>query len=394
MAKYTIELREVVNIKGLIFNFHYDFYGTDEQRLQFEEKFIRHFYFREIGFETIDRFLFELQDKFLTVFPFYNKLFETAQIEYTVTENYDMKEATTITKETTGKTSGVSSTVGQSFDNQETTTDENRTTDTTGNVSATGKNTLNETGETETDKTGTSETVGTGTSETVGTGTSETSTTETSSKEFDGLSVHSGESSVSGNSDSSERDTITKKFLDTPQGAIDLDDINYLTTLNKDTGNKDTESSHVDTTVTLNNDTTENAETGSRDSSSETETTDNSKTTTGSNSETESEENTQTTSERDVIENLSSNADSVSNETATGKTETSFTGEQKTTHDNNTRTKSEGFETETIEHYRHGNIGVQTATDMLEKHIDLQRKLTKIEKMFFDECEDLFMQIF
>ena len=43
---------------------------------------------------------------------------------------------------------------------------------------------------------------------------------------------------------------------------------------------------------------------------------------------------------------------------------------------------------------RIGNIGVMHATDMLQKHIELQRKLRTAYLQFFNECEDLFMQIF
>lgn len=43
---------------------------------------------------------------------------------------------------------------------------------------------------------------------------------------------------------------------------------------------------------------------------------------------------------------------------------------------------------------RKGNIGVQTGSDMVTKHIELQKTLKSIELQFFKECEDLFMLIY
>lgn len=53
-----------------------------------------------------------------------------------------------------------------------------------------------------------------------------------------------------------------------------------------------------------------------------------------------------------------------------------------------------GTEIETSTRVTKGSYGVITEADMLKKHIELQRTLTTIYSKFFDECNDLFMQIF
>ena len=115
--------------------------------------------------------------------------------------------------------------------------------------------------------------------------------------------------------------------------------------------------------------------------------------------ETNTDKTITTNETKSKTDNLSSdgnetvtNIDTV-NETENAKTTNTFTGEERTTADNNTRTRSEGYTTETIEHTKKGNIGVDTDADMIQKHIALQKILTQIEKMFFDECEDLFMLV-
>jgi hypothetical protein len=43
---------------------------------------------------------------------------------------------------------------------------------------------------------------------------------------------------------------------------------------------------------------------------------------------------------------------------------------------------------------RKGHIGVQTASELLLKHIELLGKIQTVYTQFFDECEDLFMGIY
>lgn len=67
IAKYTIELR---HLRDNLFDFDYPYYEP-EAKCYFEEKFIEHYYFNEIGFETIARFKQQLRAYLLRIAPYY-----------------------------------------------------------------------------------------------------------------------------------------------------------------------------------------------------------------------------------------------------------------------------------------------------------------------------------
>lgn len=72
MAKYTIELRY---LKDNLFDFDYPYYD-EGNKSYFEEKFIEHYYFNEIGFETIAKFKQQLRSYFLRVMPLYEQKYQ------------------------------------------------------------------------------------------------------------------------------------------------------------------------------------------------------------------------------------------------------------------------------------------------------------------------------
>lgn len=76
MAKYTIELRKIQKSGIKIFSFDYPFYDQ-ELKEQFENKFIKHYYFDEIGQETIGRFKMMLQSRLYDIMPKYTQLYKT-----------------------------------------------------------------------------------------------------------------------------------------------------------------------------------------------------------------------------------------------------------------------------------------------------------------------------
>lgn len=313
MAKYTLELRQIVESGIPIFDFAYPFYD-DTKRAEFEQRFIRHFYFREIGCDTIDRFKWYLQDKMNVVFPYYNKLLETSTIEYEITDNYKLTETYTRTMENAQKQAGVSSTRGRVLDENTSKTEDEREHNNEGSINTTDKTT------TETDST--------------------KDVTGKVDKTYEGT-------------DSTTSKKVNK-FLDTPQGATDIDDINYVTNINNESvtgsvGKKGEEHTATEEN-SVGNDVTETTKKG------DTSTTD-----TG---------------------------------TEKGNSSTTFSGEQKTVADNNTRMYGNSEQHEQYTIVRKGNIGVDTDSDVIFKHIKLQKVLTEIEKMFFEECEDLFMMVY
>ena len=73
MAQYTMELREIVKNKDIFKSINYELYNND-YKSKFEEKFIKKYYFREIGCETIGRFLIYLEAMLNEIMPYYTRL--------------------------------------------------------------------------------------------------------------------------------------------------------------------------------------------------------------------------------------------------------------------------------------------------------------------------------
>ncbi len=102
MAKYTTQLKTLIESGVDIFDFDYPFFD-ETKRAEFEQGFIDHFYFNEIGAETPGRFKHYLKVKFRELMPYYNEIFKNALLEYDVVNNYDLTE--TLIRETTGEAS-------------------------------------------------------------------------------------------------------------------------------------------------------------------------------------------------------------------------------------------------------------------------------------------------
>lgn len=132
MAKYTVELGELVEKHEVdIFDFDYPFY-SEAERKPFEQKFINHFYFREIGSETVSRFKHNLKSTFETKFPLYNRMFEIKQMDYNILKNYELTETYSMTKTGTQQIEGT--TEQTTLRDNSITANENRTKDEAGST--------------------------------------------------------------------------------------------------------------------------------------------------------------------------------------------------------------------------------------------------------------------
>ena len=118
MANYTLEIRELTDnpLIGL-FTFDYDFYSDNpKDKEEFEKLFIEWYYFREIGFETPERFKLKLQAKLNVIMPYYRQLALTEwdkvrTVEQMMTSK-NLKETSTHEQSITGNNESSSS--GQS----------------------------------------------------------------------------------------------------------------------------------------------------------------------------------------------------------------------------------------------------------------------------------------
>ena len=78
MPRYTIELREIENCICYLFPKGFPFYtDSEEMRLNFIQKFYDEYMFREIGFETVERFKRSLLGKLNKIMPYYTQLYHT-----------------------------------------------------------------------------------------------------------------------------------------------------------------------------------------------------------------------------------------------------------------------------------------------------------------------------
>jgi hypothetical protein len=91
----------------VIWNFECGWYYTGEAQTAFENKVIDHFRFRQIGFETPGRFIFEFQKKLKEIMPYYVQLYHSAELMDAIEdplENYSMIEESTSTGNSSSET--------------------------------------------------------------------------------------------------------------------------------------------------------------------------------------------------------------------------------------------------------------------------------------------------
>ena len=114
MANYTMTIQEMIdNPLCTVFPKSYPFYCSDSQtKAQFEEKFIQHFMYREIGFESPYQFNQRLYALFLKRMPYYEQLYKTEwmRVGKDMMNSKDLTETTTHTLNEESTTSGQNST--------------------------------------------------------------------------------------------------------------------------------------------------------------------------------------------------------------------------------------------------------------------------------------------
>lgn len=78
MAKYTMELREVINYKDIFQNLDFPFYTDDvEIKEHFKKQFVYRYFYDEIGFESVDRFICSLHGLLLLRMDYYKEIYRT-----------------------------------------------------------------------------------------------------------------------------------------------------------------------------------------------------------------------------------------------------------------------------------------------------------------------------
>ena len=79
-TKLTLELRDIVDNMANpvdIWDFEYPTFYQGEEKKAFERKVIDHYYFRQIGQETVGRFLHCFRSRIRDIMPYYIQLYES-----------------------------------------------------------------------------------------------------------------------------------------------------------------------------------------------------------------------------------------------------------------------------------------------------------------------------
>lgn len=136
IAKYTYELRDLVN-EGFTLNLTAYPIFDETYRESLNEKIIAHFYFREIGQETPDRFNYMLARRMNEIMPYYNQLYKSEAMAANIDPLSTDKLAMTYVEERDKGTDETTGTVGK----QTGAATEDSTTTETGEANSTGEHT-------------------------------------------------------------------------------------------------------------------------------------------------------------------------------------------------------------------------------------------------------------
>lgn len=151
MATYTIELRKLLDLNYKLDLYSYPIFD-ENYRESLNNKIILHFYDREIGAETPDRFNYMLRRKMIEIMPYYNQMYMSELLKFNpLFTNYSVQ--TTIQDKTNKSNSKNKSKstdneqIGEVFTaNTDNTSSENKTsnqiTDTTNDATKYGNDTI------------------------------------------------------------------------------------------------------------------------------------------------------------------------------------------------------------------------------------------------------------
>lgn len=105
MATYTVQVRTLVENHFDLGLKEYPIFD-EAYREGLNEKIIKHFYFREIGFETAGLFKFYLNQRMLEIMPYYNQLYKSELIEFDPLKNVDYETKSDNVRNSTAQSIG------------------------------------------------------------------------------------------------------------------------------------------------------------------------------------------------------------------------------------------------------------------------------------------------
>lgn len=106
-TKLTVELGEIVKQGVNIWDFDYPSYYQGEEKKKFEQKVIDHYYFRQIGQETVGRWLHYFRTRIREIMPYYIEQYKTVEIMSNIEDPFGNVDVTeTFEQEINGESSG------------------------------------------------------------------------------------------------------------------------------------------------------------------------------------------------------------------------------------------------------------------------------------------------
>lgn len=84
--------QRIAEASGKIFDFDYPHRNlTEVENKHLQMKILRHYYFREIGVETVGKWKFYLESRMNEIMPYYDEMYRSAKLEYDILTNVKME---------------------------------------------------------------------------------------------------------------------------------------------------------------------------------------------------------------------------------------------------------------------------------------------------------------
>ena len=105
MAKYTTQIKTIVEAGYKIFDFDYPIFDENYRPI-LEKNIINYYYFREIGLETVGQFKHFLKTRMQIIMPFYNQLYESTGLITKDDYMFNLNSTETHTRTSKGTSKG------------------------------------------------------------------------------------------------------------------------------------------------------------------------------------------------------------------------------------------------------------------------------------------------
>lgn len=97
----TVELREIVESGVDVWKFEYPSFYTGEEKKAFEQKVLDHYWLRQIGQETVGRWLHYFRTRMREIMPYYIQLYESQALMESLDDPFGNVDITETFEETT-----------------------------------------------------------------------------------------------------------------------------------------------------------------------------------------------------------------------------------------------------------------------------------------------------